>query len=102
MCKPACEIVETVQPGRIFTCEEGGLWFSGMNAHVGPLVHGVARALAAAGYTVGDPRDEAGGIYLPVEGVKAVSNEDLNRLVSPPGGNRGAVDEDRHLPEPYL
>lgn len=95
MCSEICEIVENVQPGRVFVVEEGGIWFSGMNADLGTLVEEVAAALQEAGYEVEPPRDdgihatEFGGLYLPVPDACSVDDETHNALVSAPGGDRG-------------
>lgn len=92
MCSDICEIVENVQRGRVFVVEDGGIWFSGMNADLGSLVEAVARELEEAGYTVHPPEDdgatEFGGLFLPVEEAEPVDDEVHNRLVSSPGGSR--------------
>lgn len=80
--------VETVLPEAfpdrilVYRVEDGGLWFSGMNANLGPLLSEVAGVLDDAGYTVSDPVDdevhgvENGGLFLPVEEVHGVENGD--------------------------
>lgn len=92
MCSDICEIVETVQRGRVFCVEDGGIWFSGMNANLGTLVEEVASKLREAGYTVHPPEDdgatEFGGLYLPVEEAEEVDDRVHNALVSSPGGSR--------------
>ena len=92
MCSDICEIVETVQRGRVFVVEDGGIWFSGMNANLGSLVERVAESLREAGYTVHPPEDdgatEFGGLFLPVEEAEEVDDETHNSLVSTPGGSR--------------
>lgn len=93
MTESICEVVENVQPGRVFVVEDGGVWFSGMNANVGILSRRVRHALQEAGYTVGRPRsdgaDEFPGVFLPVEEAESVPDEIHNTLVSSPGGDRG-------------
>lgn len=94
MSEEIVEIIENVEPGRVFTVESEGVWFSGMNANVSALVEKVAEALEEAGYTVGDPlRDpensKMGGVFLPVEGCSPVEKHVLDRKVSYPGGTRG-------------
>lgn len=92
MCKDICEVVEEVQPGRVFVVEDGGIWFSGMNANVGRLVEEVAEELEDEGYEVGTPgfddAAEFGGVFLPVEEASAVDDETHYALVSPPGGHK--------------
>ena len=91
MCSDICEIVENVQPGRVFVVEDGGIWFSGMNANVGDLALRVGRKLTEAGYTVQPPEsdgaDRFGGVYLPVEEAEEVPDEIHTAVVSSPGGD---------------
>lgn len=75
------EVVEEVQSGRVFTVEEGGLWFSGMNANVGRLVPRVADRLREEGYCVGLSFSQNHGIYLQVPDAEAMDNDDLNDVV---------------------
>lgn len=100
MCEEIVEVVETVQPGRVFVVEEDGIWFSGMNQNLGNLVEEVAEALDEAGWEVGTPhRDDAvvnGGVFLPVEDCSAVDDDTHYALVSSPGGDR----EVESTPEP--
>lgn len=94
MCSDLCEIVENVQRGRVFVVEDGGIWFSGMNANLGELVEEVAAELQEAGFTVHPPEDdgatEFGGLFLPVEEAEEVDDDVHNALVSDPGGGRVA------------
>jgi len=80
MCNEIVELVEEVEEGRVFTVEDGGIWFSGMNAHVGRLASSVASRLREEGYGVGVPRSdnaaEFGGLYLPVEEATEDREED--------------------------
>lgn len=92
MCSELCRLVEEVEEGRVFTVEEGGIWFSGMNANVGSLASRVAERLRAEGYDAGFPQSdgatEFGGVFLPVEGAEPVDDDTHNRIVSPPGGDK--------------
>lgn len=92
MCNEIVELVEEVEEGRVFTVEDGGIWFSGMNAHVGRLASSVASRLREEGYGVGVPRSdnaaEFGGLYLPVEEAREVDDGEHSRIVSPPGGDK--------------
>lgn len=92
MCSELCRLVEEVEEGRVFTVEDGGIWFSGMNAHVGRLASEVAERLRSEGYTVGPVRSdnaaEFGGLFLPVEGATEVDDEKHSKIVSPPGGDK--------------
>jgi len=92
MCSDLCCLVEEVEEGRVFTVEDGGIWFSGMNANVGRLTSEVAERLRSDGHTVGPPRSdnaaEFGGLFLPVEEATEVDDEKHSRIVSPPGGDK--------------
>lgn len=100
MCEEVVEVVESVQPGRVFVVEEDGIWFSGMNQDLGSLVREVAEALEEAGWETGEPQvDDAvefNGMFLPVEGCSAVDDDTHYALVSSPGGDR----EVETTPEP--
>ena len=85
MCREIAEVVESVEDGRVFTVEDGGVWFSGMNAHVGRLVPRVADALRVEGYTVGLSFSQNGGIFLQVPDAEEMSNEALDDVVDLPG-----------------
>lgn len=93
MCEEIAEIVENVQPGRVFTVEDGGLWFSGMNANLGELVDEVGMALREEGYHVGPPMDDDavlfGGLFLPVAEAEEIDEDAHQSIVSSPGGSRG-------------
>ena len=75
--RPIPTVLREEFPERIlvYEVEPAGLWFSGMNANLGPLLDDVAGVLDDEGYTVGDPEDdgysaaENGGMVLPVEEV---------------------------------
>lgn len=94
MCEEICEVVENVRPGAVFVVEDGGVWFSGMNARLGELVEEVAEGLQEAGYEVEPPEDdgavEFGGLFLPVPDACSVDDETHNSIVSEPGGGRVA------------
>lgn len=90
MCENVAEVVNSVESGRVFTVEDGGVWFSGMNAHVGRLVHKVARALRREGYTVGLSFPQNGGLFLQVPRAEAMDNDELDDIVDL-GGERVEV-----------
>ena len=98
MCRDVAEVVEEVEAGRVFTVEDGGVWFSGMNAHVGRLVQRVADALRVEGYTVGLSFSQNGGVFLQVPDAEEMSNDDLNEVVNLPGceANDGNPEEAFH------
>ena len=54
----------------VASVEDGGVWLSGMNAHLGRDARRVKGALEACGYTVGDLKDEYGGYFMSVEGAE--------------------------------
>lgn len=101
MTREIAELVEAVESGRVFCVEDGGIWFSGMNANVGRLARRVARRLSAEGYTVGDvregPADEFSGLCLPVEEAEEIPDDVHKEIVSPPGG---CSDESEEAPTP--
>lgn len=92
MCSELCRLVEEVEEGRVFCVEDGGIWFSGMNANVGNLASRVQRRLREEGFEVGFPQsdgaDRFGGLFLPVEGAEEVPDDEHSRIVSPPGGDK--------------
>lgn len=85
MCNDVAECVEEVESGRVFTVEDGGVWFSGMNAHVGRLARCVADRLRERGYQVGPALDQNGGIYLVVPEAEEIPNSKLDEIVDLPG-----------------
>lgn len=91
MTREIVELVETVETGRVFCVEEGGIWFSGMNANVGRLASRVVERLHAEGYHASPPEDDDAdafpGVYVPVEEAEPVPDEVHLGIVSPPGGN---------------
>jgi hypothetical protein len=93
MCREIAEVVECVEEGRVFTVEEGGIWFSGMNAHVGRLVSQVADALRVAGYQVGLSFSQDGGIVLQVPDAEEMENEKLDEVVCLLGSEPRADEE---------
>lgn len=98
MCRGIAEVVESVETGRVFTVEDGGVWFSGMNAHVGRLVQRVADSLRVEGYTVGLSFSQDGGVFLQVPEAEEMTNDDLNEVVDLPGckANDGEAEEVVH------
>jgi len=80
MCNDIAECVAEVESGRVFTVEDGGVWFSGMNAHVGTLVSRVSDRLRKAGYQVGPALLQNGGVYLVVPNAEEVPNDKLDEI----------------------
>jgi len=80
MCNDVAECVAAVEGGRVFTVEDGGVWFSGMNARVGDLASRVSERLREAGYEVGPALSQNGGIYLVVPGATEVPNDKLDDI----------------------
>jgi len=85
MCNEIAECVEEVEGGRVFTVEDGGVWFSGMNAHVGRLARAVASRLRGRGYQVGPVLSQNGGLYLVVPDAGEIPNDKLDEIVELPG-----------------
>lgn len=80
MCNDVAECVAEVESGRVFTVEDGGVWLSGMNAHVARLADRVAERLRAAGYEVGPGISQNGGVYLVVPEAEEIPNDKLDEI----------------------
>jgi len=95
MTREIAEIVEEVQRSRVFTVEEGGVWFSGINANVGRLVEEVRNRLREEGYDVDGITHEDRGLFLHVSGAEEVDNDTLDEVVGvrfPPRPGNGHVE----------
>lgn len=80
MCNDIAECVAEVEEGRVFTVEDGGVWFSGMNAHVARLADRAAERIRKAGYEVGPALSQNGGIYLVVPNAEEIPNDKLDDI----------------------